>query len=405
MKRHPTKPVALLLENIHPSAVETLRKAGYVVRSHTKAMSEAELIAAMGDVVLLGIRSKTKVTKKVLESAPELLAIGAFCIGTNQIDTASAAERAIAVFNAPFSNTRSVVELALADMIMLLRRAADKNMRAHAGEWEKSADGCFEVRGKTLGIVGYGHIGSQLSVLAEALGMRVVFFDIAHRLAMGTARKATSLAQLLKESDIVTLHVDGRSENKHLIGAKELGLMKRGSYLLNLSRGTVVDVDALAAAIRSRKLAGAAVDVFPHEPSGNDEAFVSPLQGLANVILTPHVGGSTEEAQQDIGEYTSARLVDYARTGSTDMCINLPELHAPVLPRSHRIAHLHRNVPGILAQINERLAARGINIVGQYLKTDERTGYVITDIAGKGLNGAPEELAAIAHTFRSRVLY
>ncbi len=404
MKRS-AKPVVLLLENIHPSAAETFKRSGYVVRTHPKAMSEAELLTAVAEVTILGIRSKTKVTKKVIDAAPGLLAIGAFCIGTNQIDAAAAAERAIAVFNAPFSNTRSVVELTLAEMIMLMRRATDKNMKAHAGEWEKSADACFEARGKTLGIIGYGHIGSQLSVLAESLGMRVVFFDIAHRLAMGTARRATSLAQLLKESDIVTLHVDGRAENKHLIGAKELGLMKKGSYLLNLSRGTVVDVDALAAAIRSKKLAGAAVDVFPHEPSGNDEAFVSPLQGLPNVILTPHVGGSTEEAQQDIGEYTSARLVDYVRTGSTDMCINLPALHAPVLPRSHRIAHLHRNVPGILAQINELLAARGINIVGQYLKTDERTGYVITDIAGKGLNGAPEELAAIADTFRSRVLY
>jgi D-3-phosphoglycerate dehydrogenase len=404
MKR-PDAKIVLLLEGIHPDAVQAFERAGYQVRTSPKAMNESELIKAIGDVVLLGIRSKSKVTKKVLEAAPRLLAVGAFCIGTNQIDTIAAAERGIAVFNAPFSNTRSVVELTLAEMIMLLRRASDKNAKAHAGEWEKSATGCYEARGKTLGIIGYGHIGSQLSVLAEAMGMSVIFYDIAHRLTMGTARRVASLAQLLKEADIVTVHVDGRTENKHLIGAKQLKLMKRGSYLLNLSRGSIVDIDALAAALRSKHLAGAAVDVFPHEPAGNDEKFSSPLQHMANVILTPHVGGSTEEAQQDIGEFTSARLIDYAESGSTDMCINLPEIHAPILPKSHRIVHLHANVPGVLAQINEILASRGINIVGQYLKTDERTGYVITDIAGKGLNGAPEELAAIAGTFRSRVLY
>lgn len=405
MARTSSKPVALLLENIHPNAVETFTRAGYALRTFPKALSEDQLIPELRDATILGIRSKTKVTKRALENAPKLLAVGAFCIGTNQIDLAAAAERGVAVFNAPFSNTRSVVELTLAEMIMLMRRAGDKSAKAHAGEWEKSADGCFEARGKTLGIIGYGHIGSQLSILAEALGMKVVFYDIAHRLTLGTARRASTLTQLLKEADVVTLHVDGRAENKHLIGAKELKQMKRGAYLMNLSRGNIVDIDALAAVLKSGRLAGAAVDVFPHEPAGNDERFVSPLQNLSNVILTPHIGGSTEEAQQDIGEYTSARLVEYVGTGGTDMCVNLPQLHAPRLAKSHRIVHLHRNVPGILAQINEILASRGINIVGQYLKTDERTGYVITDIAGKSLNGAPEELAAIPETFRSRVLY
>lgn len=405
MKSKAHKPVALLLENIHTDAHDALSAAGYDVRTHAKALSEDQLIREIRGVELLGIRSKTKVSAKTLAAADSLLAIGAFCIGTNQIDLAASAERGVAVFNAPFSNTRSVVELALAEIIMLLRRTGDKSMQAHAGEWDKSASGCFEARGKTLGIVGYGHIGSQLSVLAEALGMKVVYFDIAHRLAMGTARRASTLGQLLRESDIVTLHVDGRAANKHIITAKELKHMKKGSYLINLSRGHVVDVDALASALRTKHLAGAAVDVFPHEPSGNDERFTSPLQRLSNVILTPHVGGSTEEAQADIGEYTSQRLVAYATTGDTEMCVNLPALAAPKLPKSHRIVHLHKNVPGILAQINERLAARGINIVGQYLKTDERTGYVITDVAGKSLNGAPDELAAIPETIRSRVLY
>lgn len=399
------KPIALLLENIHADAVRTLEHAGFTVVAHAKAMSEAELLKALPGVSVVGIRSKTKLTKRVLENSPDLLAIGAFCIGTNQIDLRTAAERGIAVFNAPFSNTRSVVELAISEIIALLRRVGDKSSAAHEGKWQKSAAGCFEARGKTLGIVGYGHIGAQLSVIAESLGMRVLFFDIAHRLTMGTARRMSTLAQLLKESDVVTLHVDGRSSNAGLMGEKQIKQMKKGSYLINLSRGSIVDIDALVKALKSGHLSGAAVDVFPHEPAGNDERFVSPLQGMPNVILTPHIGGSTEEAQQDIGEYVAGRLVEYIQTGSTDMCVNLPELHMPTLPKAHRIAHLHRNVPGILAQINDALASRGINIVGQYLKTDELTGYVVTDIAGKGLNGAPEELAAIPETFRSRVVY
>ncbi len=403
--RKSAKPIALLLENIHPDAVRAFAAAGYEVRSKPKALGESELIREIAACAVLGIRSKTRVTKAALDAAPQLRAIGAFCIGTNQIDLKAAAANGVAVFNAPFSNTRSVVELALAEMIMLLRRATDKSVKAHRGEWEKSATGCYEARGKTLGIIGYGHIGAQLSVVAEALGMHVVFYDIAHRLAMGTAQRATSMRELLRTTDIVTLHVDGRAENKLLIGAKEIATMRKGSYLLNLSRGHVVDIDALAKALRSGHLAGAAVDVFPEEPESNNDAFRTPLMNLPNVILTPHVGGSTEEAQHDIAHYASARLIEYLATGSTEMSVNLPEVHAPVMKKTHRIVHLHENVPGILAQINEILASRGINIVGQYLKTDERTGYVVTDVALRGLNGSLDELKAIPHTISCALLY
>lgn len=406
MKKSPvTKPIALLLENIHPDAVRAFTEAGYEVRTKMKALGETELIAEIAECTVLGIRSKTRVTPAVLAAAPRLRVVGAFCIGTNQIDLVAAAQRGVAVFNAPFSNTRSVVELALGEMIMLLRRAADKSMKAHRGEWEKSADRCHEVRGKTLGIIGYGHIGSQLSVVAEALGMHVIFHDIAHRLAMGTARRTSSLKELLRAADIVTLHVDGRASNKDLIGTKELALMKKGSYLLNLSRGHVVDVAALARALRSGQIAGAAVDVFPEEPESNSDAFRTPLMNLPNVILTPHVGGSTEEAQRDIAQYASARLVEYLATGSTEMSVNLPEVQAPAMKKTHRIVHLHENVPGILAQINEIFASRSINIVGQYLKTDDRTGYVITDVAPRSLNGSLADLAAIPHTIYCAQLY
>lgn len=321
MKSHSSHKTVLLLENIHPEAVRAFSQAGWRVQTHTKAMSEDELIAALPGVQMLGIRSKTSVSRAVIESAKVLEAVGAFCIGTNHIDLAAATERGVAVFNAPYSNTRSVVELTLAEIIMLMRRATDASTAVHAGGWVKSATGCFEVRGKKLGILGYGNIGAQLSVVAEALGMQVAFYDIRERLALGNARKLGTLKELLAWSDVVTVHVDGRKENTHLIGTHELGLMKRGSYFINNARGHVVDVEALAASVQSGHLAGCAVDVFPHEPKGNEEKFVSPLQGLPNTILTPHIGGSTEEAQAHIGDFVANQLLSYMATGAKDMAV------------------------------------------------------------------------------------
>lgn len=395
----------LLLENIHPDAVAALRGEGYRVQSLSDALDEDELADRVREVSILGIRSKTRVTPKVLAAAERLLAIGAFCIGTEQIDLAAAAERGVAVFNAPYSNTRSVVELAIGEMVMLLRRAFDSSSALHRGEWRKSATGCHELRGKRLGIVGYGAIGSQLSVVAESLGLEVVYHDLAERLALGNARRTASLRELLKTSDIVSLHVDGRPANRHLIGERELALMRRGAILLNLSRGSVVDVDALARALASGRLGGAAVDVFPEEPKGNRDPFSSPLQGLPNVILTPHVGGSTAEAQQNIGRFVASRLVDYVDRGDTDGAVNFPQIRLPALHGAHRLLHVHRNVPGILARINGICAARRLNILGQYLKTDDRIGYVIIDVNKRYDDAAIAELKRIPETIRFRVLY
>jgi D-3-phosphoglycerate dehydrogenase / 2-oxoglutarate reductase len=370
----------LLLENIHPDAAARLGKDGYHVETTPRALDEDELIAAVRDVELLGIRSGTHVTERVLDAAPGLLAVGAFCIGINQIDLAAASRRGIAVFNAPFSNTRSVVELALAEIIALTRRLTDKNAQMHQGIWDKSAAGSHEVRGRRLGIVGYGNIGGQLSVLAESLGMSVFFYDTADKLALGNARRCGSLQELLEVSDVVTLHVDGRPGNSGLFGEAEFAAMRPGSLFLNLSRGFVVDHAALRRNIESGHLTGAAVDVFPQEPRGRGEAFASELRGLPNVILTPHVGGSTEEAQQDIGEFVAGKLRDYVASGATSLSVNLPEVALPPTPGTHRLVHLHRNVPGVLATINQVLADHGANIEGQLLGTRDDLGYVLTDI-------------------------
>ncbi len=370
----------LLLENIHPAAVERLEEAGYTVETMKGALDEDDLIEAIKGVHVLGIRSKTNVSKRVLEHADRLLAVAAFCIGTNQIDLEAAAEHGVAVFNAPYSNTRSVVELAIGLTIVLMRDVADKSAAMHQGQWNKSATGSRELRGKTLGIVGYGAIGSQLSVLAEGLGMRVIFHDLSERLALGNARRMRSLDALLAEADVVSLHVDGRKDNTLIIGAAQFAKMKPGALFLNLSRGHVVDVDALAEAVKSGRVAGAAVDVFPEEPRTNADPFASPLQGLKNVILSPHIGGSTEEAQEAIAEFAAERLLGYLNRGDTTFCVNLPNVQLAEVSRAHRLLHIHRNQPGVLAELNRALSAAGLNILGQHLKTDERTGYVITDV-------------------------
>ena len=395
---------ALLLENIHPDARARLAKDGCQVDTLPRALTEDELVSAVDGVQLLGIRSGTHVTERVLDAAPGLLAIGAFCIGVNQIDLAAAARRGVAVFNAPFSNTRSVVELALAEIIALTRRLTDKNRQMHAGEWDKSAAGSHEVRGRRLGIVGYGNIGGQLSVLAEALGMTVVFFDTADKLALGNARRCGTLQELLEISDVVTLHVDGRPGNSGLFGAAEFDAMKPGSLFLNLSRGFVVDHAALRRQIESGRLAGAAVDVFPAEPRGRGEEFVSELRGLPNVVLTPHVGGSTEEAQQDIGEFVAGKLLDYLDTGATSLSVNLPGVALPVVPGTHRLVHLHQNVPGVLAKINQLLAEHDANIEGQLLGTRDELGYVLTDIGTEYTAGMLARLQAMDVTIRLRTL-
>ena len=370
----------LLLENIHPAAVERLEEAGYTVETMKGALDEDDLIEAIKGVHVLGIRSKTNVSKRVLEHADRLLAVAAFCIGTNQIDLEAAAEHGVAVFNAPYSNTRSVVELAIGLTIVLMRDVADKSAAMHQGRWNKSATGSRELRGKTLGIVGYGAIGSQLSVLAENLGMRVIFHDLSERLALGNARRMRSLDALLAEADVVSLHVDGRKDNTLIIGAAQLAKMKPGALFLNLSRGHVVDVEALAEALQSGRIAGAAVDVFPEEPRTNADPFASPLQGLKNVILSPHIGGSTEEAQEAIAEFAAERLLGYLNRGDTTFCVNLPNVQLAEVSRAHRLLHIHRNQPGVLAELNRALSSAGLNILGQHLKTDERTGYVITDV-------------------------
>ena len=395
---------ALLLENIHPDATARLTKAGYEVRTMPRALGEEELIEALQGVSLLGIRSQTHVTERVLAGAPELLAVGAFCIGTNQVDLAAAAKRGVAVFNAPFSNTRSVVELAIAEIISLARRLPEKNARMHAGVWDKSARGAHEVRGRKLGIVGYGNIGTQLSVIAESLGMTVYFYDIADKLAIGNARRCSTLEELLESVETVTLHVDGRVGNHGFFGEDEFARMRPRSLFLNLSRGFVVDHAALRRHIESGHIAGAAIDVFPAEPRANGEEFVSELRGLNNVILTPHVGGSTEEAQQDIGEFVSGKLIDFAEGGATAMSVNMPSVALPAVPGTHRLVHLHRNVPGVLATINRVLAEHGVNVEGQLLHTRDELGYVITDIGTTYSDEVLDQLRAMDVTIRLRTI-
>ena len=395
----------LLLENVHPIALELLKEEGYQVEVATGAMGEEELCEKIKNVSILGIRSKTTVTKKVLKNANRLLAIGAFCIGTNQIDLEECQKKGVAVFNAPFSNTRSVVEMAIAEIIFLMRRFQDKSVGMHQGVWDKSATGSYEIRGKKLGIIGYGNIGAQLSVLAENLGMNVFYFDIIEKLALGNATKVTSLEELLATCDVITLHVDGRKDNKCLLDKEKISLMKPGALLLNLSRGHVVDIPALKEALVSGHLGGCAVDVYPEEPKNNKEVFESELRGLPNTILTPHIGGSTLEAQENIARFVPGKIMEYINTGNTYNSVNFPNLQLPFLKEAHRLIHLHQNEPGVLAKINQVLASYQINIVGQYLKTNEKIGYVITDIDKVYDAAAIEALKNIPGTIRFRTLY
>ncbi|HEY3403208.1 MAG TPA: phosphoglycerate dehydrogenase [Ohtaekwangia sp.] len=395
----------LLLENVHPVAVELLKAEGFNVETYHAAMTEEELIQKIKNVSVLGIRSKTMVTAKVLEHANRLMVIGAFCIGTNQIDLKQATKKGIAVFNAPFSNTRSVVELAIAQMILLMRNIVDKSAKMHQGVWDKSAKGSFEVRGKKLGLIGYGNIGTQLSVIAESLGMKVYYYDTEERLSLGNAVKCKSMKEVLEQADVISMHVDGRKSNANLIGAKEFALMKKGVIFINLSRGHIVDIQALRENILSGKVAGCAIDVFPYEPVSNDEEFKNELRGLPNTILTPHIGGSTLEAQENIGNFVPSKMMDYINTGSTSNSVNFPNLTLPILKDAHRLIHIHDNVPGILAKINQILADNGINIMGQYLKTTEAIGYVITDINKEYDKDVIAKLRAVENTIKFRVLY
>jgi D-3-phosphoglycerate dehydrogenase len=395
---------ALLLENIHPDGVSRLESAGYLVESLGRALDEDELIERLDGVTLLGIRSKTQVTARVLAAAPQLVAVGAFCIGTDQIDLPAASNGGVAVFNAPFSNTRSVVELALAEIIAMTRRLTEKNSSMHNGVWDKAAEGSHEVRGRTLGIVGYGNIGTQLSVLAENLGMRVHFYDTADKLALGNARRCGTLDELLEVADVVTLHVDGRPGNSGFFGAEQFALMRPGSLFLNLSRGFVIDHGALRAALASGHLAGAAVDVFPHEPKGRGDEFVSELRGLPNVILTPHIGGSTEEAQADIGGFVAGKLATFLSEGNTTLSVNLPAIALPQQPGAFRLVHVHRNTPGVLAQVNSILAEHSVNVEGQLLSTRGEVGYLLTDIGHDYSTDVLAQLRSMPQTIRLRVV-
>lgn len=395
----------LLLENIHKDAAALFKAEGYYVEQMSKSLTESELAEKIKDVSILGIRSKTQVTDKVLENASKLLAVGAFCVGINQIDLDACLKRGVIAFNAPFSNTRSVVELVVGEIIILMRGIFDKSVNLHKGVWDKSSAGSYEVRGKKLGIIGYGKIGSQLSVLAEDMGMEVYYYDTLEKLAMGNARKCHSLKELLKKADIITVHVDGNEQNHNFIGEKEFKQMKDGVIFLNLSRGFVVDIAALKSSIVSGKVKGASIDVFPYEPVSNDEKFITELQNLPNVILTPHIGGSTDEAQRDIANFVPNKIIDFINSGSSYYSVNFPNIQLPSFENAHRLIHIHHNMPGILARINSVFAGHNINIIGQYLKTNEMIGYVITDISRKYNPLLINELKEIQHTIKFRVLY
>jgi D-3-phosphoglycerate dehydrogenase / 2-oxoglutarate reductase len=403
---YPTsKMKVLLLENISQIAVKKFQEEGYIVEEVNRSLTEKELLEKIPEVSILGIRSKTEITKHVIEHAKKLQVIGAFCIGTNQIDLVTTAQKGIAVFNAPYSNTRSVVELVIGEIIMLTRKIFDRSVAMHQGKWNKSSKGSNEIRGKKLGIIGYGNIGTQLSVLAESMGMHVYFYDVKEKLALGNAIKCDTLQELLSVSDIITLHVDGAKTNKNLISKNEFAQMKDGVIFLNLSRGHVVDIAALVQAINSGKVAGCSVDVFPVEPKSNADPFSSPLKGLPNILLTPHIGGSTEEAQKNIGQFVSEKLTKYINTGDTVLSVNFPTLSLPAQRDTHRYIHIHDNTPGVLAQINTIFAQKNVNIEGQYLKTNEQIGYVITDVAKKYEGDIKKLLTKIPGTIRVRVLY
>lgn len=396
---------AVLTENIHPVAKKIFEDAGITTITFPKALDEEELLEYVSDIHFLGVRSRTKVSAKVLKNAPLLLAIGAFSIGFDNIDTIAAMRLGIPVFNAPYSSARSVAELAIAEIILLLRNVLEKNTKMHQGIWDKSLSKSHEVRGKTLGIIGYGNIGSQVGHLAEDLGMEVLYYDVVDKLRLGNAKPVSSLEELLAVADVVTIHVDGRPENKHLIGKSEIQKMKDGAILINLSRGFVVDLEAVREAILSGKLRGAGIDVFPDEPKEPKSQFSCPLQGLPNVFLTPHIGGSTVEAQFNIGEFVARKLLDYYTTGSTTLSLNFPHVQLPPISDGHRFIHIHENVPGILSELNTIFAQHNVNIVAQYLRTNERIGYVITDIERDYPPSLLEKLHKIRHTIRVRILY
>lgn len=395
----------LLLEDIHPIAVSILKEEGYRVEQVAGSLAEEELIKRIETVSILGIRSKTKITANVLQHAKKLLSIGAFCIGTNQFDLTACQYHGVSVFNAPYSNTRSVVEMAIGQIIMLMRGLFDKSMMAHEGKWAKTSANSNEIRGKTLGIIGYGNIGAQLSVLAENLGMNVIYYDIKEKLTLGNAQKCNSMKEVLKKADVITLHVDGSGKKKPVITDKEFQLMKDGAIFLNLARGFLVDTDALAKHIKSGKLRGAAVDVFPEEPLNNSEPFQSVLQNLPNTILTPHVGGSTAEAQRDIAQFVATNIIRFVNTGSTVACVNFPNIQLQEVKNGHRFIHIHKNVPGVLASINNIFSSHKINILGQHLNTNETIGYVITDVAKKYDKQVIEDLKNIPNTIWLRLLY
>lgn len=396
----------LFLENISDTAVRLFKEVGYSsVRKLSGALSEEDLLKEIKDVHLLGIRSKTQITPKVLEAAVKLQAIGCFCIGTNQVDLKTARNKGVVVFNAPYSNTRSVAELVIASSIMLIRRIPDKNMAAHQGKWMKDSKGSYELRGKTLGIVGYGNIGTQVSVLAEAMGMKVLFHDVVTKLPLGNAVACSSLEELVKKSDIITLHVPELPTTKNMINKQVIGQFKQGSILINYARGEVVDLDALSEAINEKRISGAAIDVYPVEPEKNGDTFTTPLQGLPNVILTPHIGGSTEEAQYSIGEDVSNKLYQYLEKGVTEGSHTVPPLSVPPIEGTHRILHIHKNIPGVLSAINTELSDNNINVLGQYLKTNDEVGYVVLDLDKKLSKKAVEILKEVKGTMKVRLLY
>jgi D-3-phosphoglycerate dehydrogenase len=394
----------LLLENVHTAAFDNLSEDGFSVELIKHSLSEEELLEKIKGVHVLGIRSKTQVTQTVLDAADKLLVVGAFCIGTTQIDLETAKKKGIVVFNAPYSNTRSVVELAIGEIIMLMRSVFDRSREIHEGQWQKTAAGSREVRGKNLGIVGYGNIGKQLSVLAEAMGMRVYYYDVDDKLALGNAVKCNTLEDLLNVSDVVTLHIDDNKANKNFIGEREIKQMKKGAMLINLSRGFVVDIDALAEGLKDGHIGGAAIDVYPDEPASNGN-FHTKLQGFANVILTPHVGGSTEEAQRDIADFVPNKIMDYINSGNTVDAVNFPNIRLPKQNKSHRFLHIHKNVPGIMAKINKVLAEYELNISSQYLSTDNEVGYVITDLDKEYNKDVIKALRKVENTIKFRVLY
>ena len=396
----------LLLEGVHQSAVKTLNDAGYTNIEYLKtSLSEDELVDKVKDVHFIGIRSRTQLTARVFAAATRLQAVGCFCIGTNQVDLSAALSKAVPVFNAPYSNTRSVAELVIGQTILLLRGIPEKNALTHRGIWQKVATGSFETRGKKLGLIGYGNIGSQLSVLAESMGMKVYLYDIATKLPLGNATQVNSLKELMQICDVVSLHVPETAQTENMIGAEQISWMKKGSILINASRGTVVDIDALAAALETKHLSGAAVDVFPVEPHANDEEFVSPLRKFENCILTPHIGGSTMEAQENIGFEVAEKLIRYSDNGSTQTSVNFPEVALPSHPGMHRLLHVHENVPGVMSQINQIFSASGINIRSQYLQTNDKIGYVVMDISEKDSDIALDKLYDVTGTIRCRVLW